>query len=80
VATDDRDLGGLVRAQGAEVVSGAAFWQKVASSGAGFVERVPTEAVEWWNPSADSETRPSVFPMGRSGYRGVSDATGADEA
>jgi hypothetical protein len=38
VATDDRDLGGLVRAQGAEVVSGAALWQKVASSGAGFVE------------------------------------------
>ena len=31
VATDDRDLGRRVRAEGAEVVAAAAFWERVAS-------------------------------------------------
>jgi rRNA-processing protein FCF1 len=38
VATDDRDLGRLVRAQGGGVVPAAAFWQKAASAAAEFVE------------------------------------------
>ena len=34
VATDDRDLGRRVRAEGADVVPAAAFWQKAASAAA----------------------------------------------